>query len=210
MGYHRAGFDEIVGVDIKPQPRYPFQFVQADALEFCKSFGAGFDAIHASPPCQDHMLTPLPNAKKHGTGWLLSATRAALKDIGRPSVIENVPGAPLRPDYRLCGCMFDLRTDEWELRRLRFFEVSPHLGFSLQPPHDHQKPAVSVVGNGQPSWHRRKWKLTPEGKPDYQAFRELCSTLMGIDWMRRDEMSQAIPPAYTEFIGKQLLEALTY
>ncbi len=104
VGYHRAGFD-VVGVDIEPQPRYPFEFVQQDALEALRATrdwrAAGFHAIHASPPCQDHMKTPHP---KHGTGWLLDATRQALKQTGLPWVIENVDGAEMRADYRICGC----------------------------------------------------------------------------------------------------------
>src|SRR5262245_2184895 len=113
MGYHRAGFDTIVGVDIKPQPRYPFTFVLGDALEYVKAHGHEYDAIHASPPCQDHVRSPGP-APKHGTGWQLAATRDALLGTW---VIENVPGAPMRPDYKLCGCMFGLR----RLKRERWF-----------------------------------------------------------------------------------------
>ena len=116
MGYHRAGFD-VTGVDTKPQPHYPFTFVQADAMTFPLD---GFDAIHASPPCQDHMKTPTHNQAAHGTGWMLAATRERLAASGAPWVIENVPGAPLRPDYELCGCMFpELRT-----RSKRWFETS--------------------------------------------------------------------------------------
>ena len=122
MGYHRAGFD-VVGVDINPQPNYPFEFVQADAMEFLKNRGRGwwsmkrFDAIHASPPCQDHMRGG--QHPPHGTGWMLNACRRMLTDHGIPWVIENVPGAPMRADYRLCGCQFGLR-----LRRERWFETS--------------------------------------------------------------------------------------
>lgn len=206
MGYHRAGFD-VIGVDIRPQPRYPFRFVQADALR--PPFRLeDFDAIHASPPCQDHMRTPLPQAKKHGTGWLLAATRDALTASGVPFVIENVPGAPMRSDFRLCGCMFDLQARGWELRRVRWFETSWHRSFDLKAPCRHERLAVSVVGNGQPSWHRHKRTKNANGKPDYRLFRQVCNEVMGIHWMKRDELSQAIPPAYTEYIGKQLMAAL--
>ena len=206
MGYYRAGFD-VVGVDIKPQPRYPFRFVQADALN--PPFRLeDFDAIHASPPCQDHMRTPLPQAKKHGTGWMLAAMRESLTTAGIPFVIENVPGAPMRADFRLCGCMFNLEARGWELRRLRWFETSWPVAFYLSPPCRHEKLAVSVVGNGQPSWHRQRWTKGANGKPDYRLFRTVCNEAMGIDWMKRDELSQAIPPAFTEFIGRQLIQAI--
>jgi DNA (cytosine-5)-methyltransferase 1 len=204
VGYHRAGFD-VVGVDIAPQPRYPFEFHQADALEFPLD---GYDAIHASPPCQDHMRTPLPQAKRHGTGWLLAATRDRLLAQSAPWVIENVPGAPMRVDYRLCGCRFGLATEKWELRRVRWFEVSWIPPFVLEPPCVHSRPAIAVVGNGQPSWYRQRWTRKPDGKPDYVLFRRTCQEVMGIDWMTRDELSQAIPPAYTEHIGAQLLVAV--
>ena len=102
MGYHRAGFD-VVGVDIKPQLRYPFEFHQGDAMTWPLD---GFDVIHASPPCQDHTRQFVP--REHGTGWMLAAIRERLTASGLPWIIENVPGAPMRADYKLCGCMFDL------------------------------------------------------------------------------------------------------
>jgi DNA (cytosine-5)-methyltransferase 1 len=207
MGYHRAGF-EVVGVDIKPQPRYPFEFVQADALKFLERQQTGrpeyrrlwwkgvpFDAIHASPPCQDHMETPHP---EHGTGWLLPATRDLLKQTGLPWVIENVPNRRkrhMRPDYALCGCMFGLPG----LRRERWFETSWG-GFDFSLDHNHTDPTISVVGHGTPSWVREKLGRNPT-IAEYRA-------AMGIDWMNRDELSQAIPPAYTELIGHQLMAHL--
>ena len=118
VGYHRAGF-AVVGVDIEPQPRYPFTFIRADAMALPLD---GFDAIHASPPCQDHMLTPGPAWKPHGTAWMLAATRERLLAQPAPWVIENVPGAPMRVDYKLCGCMFGLP----RLKREAFSRASPH------------------------------------------------------------------------------------
>lgn len=202
VGYHRAGF-EVVGVDVEPQPHYPFEFVQHDAMELLNdvvdygedvlhdSFGH-VDAIHASPPCQDHMQTPHP---RHGTGWLLPASRERMQASGLPWVIENVPGAPMRADYELCGCMFGLK-----LRRKRWFETSWH-GFALNLGHDHSEPAVSVVGHGTPSWVRQKLGYNPT----IQQYRDA----MGIHWMNRNELSQAIPPAYTELVGHALIEHLT-
>jgi DNA (cytosine-5)-methyltransferase 1 len=189
MGYSRAGF-EVVGVDVAPQPHYPFEFHQADALEYPLG---GFDAIHASPPCQDHTRTPNPHV--HGTGWMLAATREHLKASGMPWVIENVPGAPMRADYLLCGCMFGLPN----LRRERWFETSWQ-GFAMNLCHDHTEPAISVVGHGTPTWVRQKLGYNPT-IAQYRA-------AMDIDWMNRDELSQAIPPAYTQFVGEQLREHL--
>lgn len=192
-GYHRAGFD-VVGVDLSPQKHYPFTFIQADALEFLASARLGrFDAIHASPPCQDHMRTPNPS--RHGTGWLLGATRERLMELGKPWVIENVPGAPMRADYLLCGCMFGLPN----LRRERWFETRWN-GFEMNMGHDHSAPAISVVGHGTPTWVRQKLGYNPT-IAQYRA-------AMGIDWMNRDELSQAIPPAYTELVGRALLAEL--
>jgi DNA (cytosine-5)-methyltransferase 1 len=192
MGYHRAGF-EVVGVDIVKQPHYPFEFHQANVFEWLPGpmFPWKFQAIHASPPCQDHMQTP---HKKHGTGWMLGASRNLLSATGLPWVIENVPGADMRADYALCGCYFGL-----ELRRLRLFETSWGGSMTLFT-HNHTGPVVSVTGHGTPSWVRKQLGYNPTIAM-YRA-------AMGIDWMNRNELSQAIPPAYTEWIGKQLMEAL--
>lgn len=189
MGYHRAGFD-VVGVDIKPQPRYPFLFVQSDALEFLARNAGHFDAIHASPPCHDH-LRALGGQAKDGTGWLLDATRERLLAQERPWIIENVPGAPMRADYRLCGCHFGLQ----RLKRERWFETNWH-GVHVPPNCYHPEPTISVTGNGTPTG---TWKVYGSIKvADFRA-------LMGIDWMSRAELSQAIPPAYTEYLGHQLM-----
>lgn len=193
MGYHRAGFD-VTGVDIDPQPRYPFAFVQADALAYLAEHGDEFDAIHASPPCQDHStLSSLSGA--HGTGWLLAATREALEGAGVPWVIENVPGAPMRADFKLCGCTFGLPG----LRRERWFETSWQ-GFALRPPCVHLDATVTVTGHAGGS-------STRDGKAGYGSTSD-WRRAMGIDWMTGAGLAQAIPPAYTEFIGRQLLAAI--
>jgi DNA (cytosine-5)-methyltransferase 1 len=194
MGYHRAGFD-VTGVDINPQPRYPFTFVQADALEYLAAHGHEYNAWHGSPPCHDHSI--LSNAVGlDGTGWLLAATREgfASHPAHRPWVIENVPGAPMRSDFRLCGCMFGLPG----LRRERWFETSWR-AFALRPPCHHTGRAVTVSGHGA------QGREYANGTPTVHA--DHCRA-MGIDWMTRDELSQAIPPAYTEVVGSHLLEQL--
>lgn len=195
MGYHRAGF-EVVGVDINPQPNYPFEFHQFDALKFIERawpWMAMVSAVHASPPCHDHS-TLRSVAGVDGTGHLLAATRERLQVSGLPWVIENVPGAPMRTDYRLCGCMFGLSP----LRRERWFETSWQ-GFDLRAPCSHEGIAISVIGHGMQGHEYRK------GATYTQADRR---RVMGIDWMNRDELAQAIPPAYTAYIGAQLLDAV--
>jgi DNA (cytosine-5)-methyltransferase 1 len=193
MGYHRAGFD-VTGVDIDPAPgrHYPFEFVHADALDYLTAHGAEFDAIHASPPCQDHSKLKHARPVDHGTGYLLAATRDLLAAAGRPWVIENVPGAPMRADYRLCGCIFGLPG----LRRERWFETSWR-GYELRPPCYHDGQTIDVTGHG------KQGRTYRDGSPHYGITEKRAA--MGIDWMNRGELSQAIPPAYTEYIGAQLL-----
>jgi DNA (cytosine-5)-methyltransferase 1 len=193
MGYHWAGFD-VTGVDVKPQPRYPFAFVQADALDYLATTAPHWDAIHASPPCQRYSLAT-PHARRESHPDLLAPTREALEASGGvPWVIENVPGAPMRPDIRCCGCWLGL-----ELRRERLFETSWR-AFELRPPCKHEYPVVSVVGHGTPSWVRKQLGYNPT-IAQYRA-------AMGIDWMNRNELSEAIPPAYTAYVGRQLMRAL--
>lgn len=202
-GYRRAGFTDIIGIDIEPQPSYPFTFIQADALDPPVNLD-DFDLIHASPPCQVH--TPATNKAKHNHVDLIPQTRELL--AGHVSVIENVPGAPLRRDVMLCGTMFDLRINGFELRRHRIFELT---GFPLilTPPHQHQLKTLSVVGKMTDRTtrthapHRLDKSSMRAGRPDARR-------LMDVKWMsdraQGHEMAEAIPPAYTEFLGSQVLE----
>lgn len=204
MGYHRAGFD-VVGVDHAPQPRYPFAFVQADALEFLGEHGREFDAIHASPPCQGYSrMRHLPWLKDRNYPLLIDPTREALERTGAVWVIENVEDAPLRNGITLCGLSFGLR-----MYRHRKFESNVLL---LAPPH--QKHTV-VIGRGR--LLKDRYSRASAGVtgvfPDPAGHTAGASTkaamlAMGIDWMKRDEMTQAIPPVYTEYIGRQLLAVL--
>lgn len=212
MGYHRAGFDEIVGVDIRPQPRYPFTFVLGDALEYAAEHGHEFDAIHASPPCQAFTdLRHMPNALEHAD--LLTPTRAALVSIGLPYVIENVEGAPMTGPYIvLCGSMFGLGTGNAELWRHRLFELS---GFYCLTPSCAHRTRDLVIGVYGGHGRDRRRVISVVGHSGGRSARDGTQQFtvderreaMGIDWMTGAELSQAIPPAYTEFIGRYLLEA---
>ena len=193
MGYHRAGFD-VTGVDIRPQPRYPFEFVQADALDYLATANlSSFDAIHASPPCQRYVRSGMFDHSNHPD--LLPPTREALAETGLPGLIENVPGAPMRADLKLCGCMFGLK-----VKRERWFETSWG-AFDMRPPCYHPEPVVGVYGHPR---GRRSKQGKPWGWGNYSDW----VTAMGIDWMRGEELAQAIPPAYTEYIGGLLLEGI--
>jgi len=148
MGYRLAGF-EVVGVDIRPQPRYPFEFHQGNALEFVADHAGDFDVIHASPPCHDHSSLR-SRSGTDGTAWLLQATRDAL--AAHPvTVIENVEGAPMRADLVLCGSMFNLGSDGFVLRRHRLFESSLPLS-APGPDACAGRPAGGVHGGGP--WKR--------------------------------------------------------
>lgn len=197
VGYHRAGFD-VVGVDMKRQKNYPFSFVQGNALK--PPFDLrDFDVIHASPPCQKYSVLAAMHPEREYPD-LLEATRKLLERSGRIWVIENVATAPMEKSVGLfgngiilCGSMFGLGVERGELRRHRVFESSVPL---KQPKCNHQRQACGVYGHGGHSGKHR------------MLYRKEAAEAMGIDWMNRDEMTQAIPPAYTEFIGRQLMWAI--
>jgi len=198
VGYARAGF-EVVGVDIEPQPHYPFEFHRADALIYPLE---GYDAYHASPPCQPwgrfrKLTIAQGSAKKYPE--LIAPIRERLTATGKPYVIENTVGSPLVEPIMLCGSSFGLL-----VRRHRLFELNFEI-FRLPCAHYREKP-------DKPPLHRLTGKSrvvgcygNGRGKGDNLA---LWSEAMGITWMTRKELSQAIPPAYTEYIGKYLLEAM--
>ena len=192
-GLQMAGF-HVTGVDIKPQPRYCGDaFIQADAL---KTDLSGYDFIWASPPCQAYTIAG-QNYRRDGKEYpdLIAATRARLEVSGLPWVMENVPGSPLTNAIVLCGSIFGL-----PIVRHRIFEANFHIG--LVPPCQHGPDTITVCGHGTPKWAadgRRKKGLRPN--PSIDDKREA----MGIDWTNRDELSQAIPPAYSKFIAEQFL-----
>lgn len=195
MGYSQAGFD-VVGVDIKPQPRYPFKFVLSDALDYLAKHGEEYDAIHASPPCQGYShLTPEKNRDDHEK--LIPAVRALLMELGRPYIIENVAGArkELISPVMLCGSMFGLRT-----QRHRYFETS----WNVTAPRkcDHSQVPLLVTTASKASREKR-FALGMKPKSVSNA-----PEAYGIDWMGFAELKEAIPPAYTKYLGETLRVAV--
>lgn len=197
MGYHRAGF-EVVGVDVRPQPRYPFSFIQGDALQLLAAIGRRFDAIHASPPCIGYTSARIRTATTEAP-LLIPVTRQLLQLVGRPWVIENVATRQtgLTAHLRLCACQFGMP----ELKRERWFETWPAI-YDLRPPCYHPLPSISVL--------RRAGRIWAQGGviDDYVPLAR-CKQVMGIDWMTQRELGNAIPPSYTEYIGRHLMEVIS-
>ena len=208
MGYHRAGFD-VVGVDIADQMDYPFEFHRADALEYLAEHGDEFDAIHASPPCTEHSTLTRATAgrnDKTGTADLLARTIGVLETDPRPWVVENVMGARMPTDIVLCGNMFGLR-----VYRHRRFTIGTAVPLLSVPPHPRHKVKASRGGDGMT--RREAWaagqNMTVTGDASKcGAFKGIFGEALGIDWIKGDGIALAIPPAYTEYIGRQLIEAL--
>ncbi|MHC4463681.1 MAG: DNA cytosine methyltransferase [Planctomycetota bacterium] len=201
MGFHRSGIaSHIIGVDNKPQRRYPFEFILADALEFLEQCGDEFDLIVAGPPCQKFSVAQSIQGNDHPD--LLTPTRDLLQRLGKPYVIENVSGAPLVNPLMLCGTMFGLK-----VIRHRLFEIWPDPIWW---------PPASCNHSGKSDSNRLR---DESGRRVIQSFEyvdllcvvgndfkvEDARIAMGIDWMTGRELAQAIPPAYTEWIGRQLI-----
>jgi DNA (cytosine-5)-methyltransferase 1 len=223
-GLQQAGF-HVTGVDLAPQPRYYGDaFIQADvldlapqpqdccdaflqavALELSIEFLRGFDFLWASPPCQAHSaLRHAHNARRRDD--LIAATREMLVASGRPYVIENVVGAPLRDPFLLCGTMFDLRTPcGAELRRHRIFEAS----FAVSEPACAHRPGAAVLGIYGGHFRNRRRPAGTNHLPQTDFSASDAHAAMGISWkMTTAEISQAIPPAYSEFIAGEWIEQL--
>lgn len=225
-GYHDAGFD-VVGVDIEPQKHYPYEFIQADALNMLDTLLMGgttndaridhkvgwgyrlasFDAFAASPPCQGYSVTKSVNPQASSYPLLIPKVRELLNLTGKPYAIENVEGAKrdmINP-LTLCGSQFGLVRERMGhqvyLRRHRLFETNfmvPEAG-----PHKHEGRAMPVFGNGVGG---KKWPAYLKGPGTNEFVREL----MGIDWTTREELGQALPPAYTEYIGIYMQRAIAF
>lgn len=192
-GYYAVGFD-VMGVDLEPQPHYPFPFIQADALDFLAREGHRFTAIHSSPPCPRYSAATKRwpgRAETHPD--LVDPTRRLLRKVGRPYVIENVVGAPLKDPVVLCGSMFGL-----QVRRHRLFETSFEVD---QPECRHREAGRVITVAGKPGGKSTRDGLTFGNTKEW-------SEAMGIDWMTGRELAKAIPPAYTAYIGEFLLRSL--
>jgi len=206
MGYHRAGFD-VVGVDINPQPNYPFEFHQADALDVLEElFDSGiprllpasdFDAIHASPPCQAYSVTTNfrpENRTKYPE--LVAPVREHLWDSGLPYVIENVPGSDLNGYVQICGSGLGMR-----IQRHRWFESNVALWAVPCAHGQNQWDAALKHSTG-----RKRRRVVVIG--EYRIPLDTQKEAMGVDWMTLEELSESIPPAYTQWIGEQLMAHL--
>jgi DNA (cytosine-5)-methyltransferase 1 len=218
-GFHDKGW-ECTGVDIKDGHQYPYKFIQSDVFDLPLDFLQQFDLIHASPPCQAYSYAT-KGARNRGKEYvnLLPKTRELLNKTGKPYIIENVPGAPLRKDLVLCGEMFGLR-----VIRHRYFEI---FGFTaLQPKHEKHKLSVMnhtaegvFTGGINPGFwgdkkkqqeyrKRRKsyyYQVAGHGGDSYDFKLENWKTAMGIDWVsKKDHLTQMIPPKYSEYIASFL------
>ena len=195
-GYRQAGFD-VVGVDVVLRDYHPGEFVQADAVAYTLEHAHEYDAVHASPPCQRY-LNGGNAARVRDQGDrpdLVGPIRDALEAAGRPYIIENVPGAPLRCDVLLCGSMFGLA-----VRRHRVFELGGWQFARLLPPCDHSRPIAGVYGH--PHGKAGAW---PGMLPStVESWREA----MGMPWASATGLAEAIPPAYTRILGVELLRVL--
>jgi hypothetical protein len=189
MGYHRAGFSRVIGVDSRPMPHYPFEFHQGDALEVLQCIAAGRepwpgaprpDAIHTSPPCQNKARVTAWRGSRDDHPDMITPTLALLADIDIPWVMENVPEAGLRADYRLCGTQFGLN-----VRRHRDFQCGNWSVYDLMP-------SCQCYKNP---------RLLPFEHKGERAFADA----MGCTWMSKEEARQAIPPAFTEHVGGHLI-----
>ena len=199
-GYRRAGF-EVTGVDLYPQPRNPHEFIQADAMKLPIDFLMQFDVIHASPPCQAYSVL----AKRTGVGhrWpkLIERVRDMLAKTNKLTVIENVQGAPLIDPVILCGTMFPgLR-----VLRHRLFEVN----FPVTPPEHRPHPLVHTVDKRKNHYGKTdEWKDFVSVNGGANCSVAAARDAMKIDWMTKAELNQSIPPAYTQFLGKAIMQEL--
>jgi len=202
MGYHLAGF-EVIGVDIAPQPGYPFEFMQGDALDYVTRYGEYFDMIHASPPCQGYS----PHVSSRSSKFvptlgkdeprLICDVKERILSIRRPYVIENVMGAwsQMNANLTLCGTMFGL-----PISRHRLFECS----FAIMQPVHGKCSGVAKRFAAERGWEYRDMSVTGKGRRKGTAQR--WSELLGITWkLSQHQLAEAIPPSYTRYIGEQFL-----
>lgn len=208
MGYYLAGFD-VLGVDLAPQKHYPFPFVQADALDFLRSLpttGHGFDAIHASPPCQRFSTATKRNRTELDHPDLIAPTRELLQTLDAPYVIENVVGAPLAEPVLACGTSLNRHADGYRLRRHRLFESSIDLSGVFDPCSCERStlPVLDVTGGGDTA----KPRTDGGGGRPRKGTADQARAIMGIPWATKEELNEAIPPDYTRPIAWRLRREL--
>jgi DNA (cytosine-5)-methyltransferase 1 len=208
QGYADAGF-EVTGVDLqgKYAKRYPFRFIQGDAIEYLKNHGHEYDVIHASPPCQAYSVTKNAHGKEHPK--LIELVREVLEVIGKPYVIENVVGAPLLNPILLCGRMFNLSAidDDGQmlvLDRHRLFETNLPIKPLEHLPHDRKLQVAGSYGGAR----RDKLEAKLIRKGGYVPSKAVQEKLLGIDWMTQYGLFQSIPPVYTKWLGKEIRDAI--
>lgn len=208
-GYQLAGFD-VTGVDVRRQPRYAGdRFIQADVLSLSPSFLASFSAIHASPPCQfATALKHMHNAKPHLN--LIPQTRELLQRSGLPYIIENVEEARehLVSPILLCGSMFGLSAEGAQLQRHRLFESNVPISAPSPCRHDPERPVLGVYG-GHARIRSAKFGGRKTRDPWPNGHQPVMAEAMEMPWANTREISEAIPPAFTEHIGFQLRAVLT-
>ena len=203
VGYHRAGF-EVVGVDIDPQPNYPYEFIQADVMQLPARMFADFDAIHASPPCQSYSDLAKRNGNAEAYPRLVEPVRKMLQLSGLPWVIENVEGSPLIDPVVLCGTMFPTL----RVIRHRLFESNIYIPQPHHIPHL-SHPRVHTLDKRKSHYGKTcEWtdfvQVTGGGNCTIAAARDA----MGINWMSKKEINESIPPAYTEYVGRWMMRAI--
>lgn len=199
-GYHQAGFD-VVGVDIDPQPRYPFAFIQYDATQLDQRFLRSFDALHASPPCQKHSDLAKRNGNADEWPCFIAPMRAMFEASGLLYVIENVEGAPLITPTMLCGTMFP----ETRVLRHRLFETNWHF---TTPPHG-KHPLVYTMDKRKAHYGKlNEWTSPVQVTGGGNCSKAAAADAMGMPWASKHGLNEAIPPAYTRWIGEQLIDRL--
>lgn len=210
-GYARAGF-EVIGVDLFDKfsiKRYPFEAIRSDAIEFLEIHGYEFDVIHASPPCQ-HASAGTRALDRSRYPELITPTRQALLRLGKPYILENVRGSSLHDPIELCGCMFNMTAIDDDgvllhLQRARLFESN----MPLTPPAPHDHSDHEWVGGSYGGARKNKYEAKYERKGGYVPSIPVQKKLLGIDWMTQRGMFQAIPPTYTEWVGRQVIQYLS-
>lgn len=213
MGYHMAGF-EVVGVDIEPQPSYPFKFIQMNVLDLNpEHIRKHFQAVAASPPCQvNTSLRRLHPEIEYDD--LIPPTRELLKATGLPYVIENVPGAKLVNPVQMCGSAFGLRVRRHRLFEANFKVEGSGCDHEWQDRHRPYKVQIStkraqgrVYGSQEERYRLSGCVPVHGGNQLLDADNLICAAVaMGIEWMTKEELNQAVPPAFTCLIGEQLME----